>query len=205
MRIAILGGTFDPIHNGHIRVAQTVADTFGIDEVHFVPAFTPPHKARPGITSPFHRFAMVALAIAPYDRFRLSTMEVDRLEARYTVNTLELMHDRYPDAALLFITGTDLFAEIEEWKGYDRLFDLASFAIVNRPGNPMRHDLRSVQIVGVTAKTSPSRTPCVYYLPQLNEDISSTKLREQLREGRDVDEWIPSSVRAYIHTHELYS
>lgn len=205
MKIAILGGTFDPIHNGHLRVAQTVADTFGIDEVHFVPAFTPPHKARPEITSAFHRFAMVALAIAPHGRFRLSTMEVDRLEARYTVNTLELMHDRNPDAALLFITGTDLFVEIEEWSESDRLFELTSFAVVNRPGCPMRHDLRPVQIVGVHAETSLSRTPRVYYLPDLNEDISSTELREKLFDGRDVDEWIPPAVLAYIHTHKIYS
>ena len=205
MRIAILGGTFDPIHNGHLRVAQTVADTFGIDEVHFVPAFTPPHKARGEITSAFHRFAMVALTIASDDRFRLSTMEVDRLESRYTVDTLELMRDRYPDAALLFITGTDLFTEIEEWNESDLLFDLASFAVVNRPGCPMRHDLRSVQIVGVQAETSLSITPRVYYLPNLNEDISSTELREQLHAGGDVDKWIPPAVLAYIHTHKLYS
>jgi len=205
VRIAILGGTFDPIHNGHLRVAQTVVDTFGIDEVHFIPAFTPPHKARPEITSAFHRFAMVALAIASYDLFRVSTLEVDRLEARYTVNTLESMRDRYPDAALLFITGTDLFVEIEEWSESDRLFELASFAVVNRPGCPMRHDLRSLQIVAVKAKTTLSRTPRVYYLPNLNEDISSTKLREQLCDGRDVDEWIPRAVLAYIHAHKLYS
>ena len=148
---------------------------------------------------------MVALAIASHDRFRLSTLEVDRLELRYTVNTLELMHDRYPDAALLFITGTDLFVEIEEWKECDRLFELASFAIVNRPGNPMRHDLRSVQIVGAKAKMSLSRTPQVYYLPSLNEDISSTELRVQLYDGRTLDEWIPPAVLAYINTHKLYS
>ena len=102
-RIAILGGTFDPIHNGHLEAADTVARTFQVDEVHFVPAFSPPHKQSRGITSPFHRFAMVALATLPFDRFRTSTIEVDALEKRYTVETLEAMNRENPGAELLFI------------------------------------------------------------------------------------------------------
>jgi len=99
-RIAILGGTFDPIHNGHLAAAQTVATTFEVDEVHFVPAFSPPHKRSQGMTSPFHRCAMVALATVPFDRFRTSTLEVDALEERYTVQTLEAMRRSHPvDAA----------------------------------------------------------------------------------------------------------
>src|SRR5437667_2715233 len=98
MRIAILGGTFDPIHNGHLAAAQSVAETFHVDEVHFVPAFSPPHKQSRGITSPFHRFAMVALATVSFDRFRASAMEVDALEKRYTVETLEAMKQLHPGA-----------------------------------------------------------------------------------------------------------
>src|ERR1041384_7170016 len=105
MRIAILGGTFDPIHNGHLTAAQSVAETFQVDEVHFVPVFSPPHKPSRGITSPFHRFAMVALATIPVERFRTSTIEVDALERRYTVETLEKMKLAYPRSELLFIIG----------------------------------------------------------------------------------------------------
>src|SRR5467141_191317 len=83
MRIAILGGTFDPIHNGHLAAAQSVAETFQVDELHFVPAFTPPHKISQGITSPFHRFAMVALATVSIERCRTSTIEVDALELHF--------------------------------------------------------------------------------------------------------------------------
>lgn len=205
MKIAILGGTFDPVHRGHLRAAQTVADTFGVDEVHFIPAFTPPHKSQTGITSAFHRFAMVALAIAPFDRFRLSTIEVDRMERRYTVDTLELMHELYPRAALLFITGTDLYAEIEEWKSYRRLFDLASFAVVNRPGFPIREDIRPVEVVETAPKNALSETPRVYYLPYLDEDVSSTTVRERFREKTNVDSWLPTAVRNYITAHKLYS
>src|SRR5438093_3675281 len=101
-RIAILGGTFDPIHNGHLAAAQTVATTLQADEVHLVPAFSPPHKQSSGMTSPFHRCAMVALATVPFERFRTSTIEVDTLEKRYTVETLEAMRRVHPGADLLF-------------------------------------------------------------------------------------------------------
>src|SRR6185295_2139123 len=109
MRIAILGGTFDPIHNGHLAAAHSVVEAFQVDEVHFVPAFSPPHKQSKGITSPFHRFAMVALATLSFGRFRASTIEVDALEKRYTVETLEAMRQTYPGADLFFIVGTDMY------------------------------------------------------------------------------------------------
>src|SRR5438128_10230851 len=112
MRIAILGGTFDPIHNGHLAAAQSVAETFQVDELHFLPAFTPTHKISQGITSPFHRFAMVALATVSIERCRTSTIEVDALEKRYTVETIESMKKTYPEADLLFVTGTDMFQKM---------------------------------------------------------------------------------------------
>src|SRR6185295_18601419 len=118
MRIAILGGTFDPIHNGHLAAAQSVAEAFQVDEVHFVPAFSPPHKQGRGMTSPFHRFSMVVLATMPFKQFRTSTIEVDALEKRYTVETLEMMGKRFPGAELLFIVGTDMYQELETWKNF---------------------------------------------------------------------------------------
>src|SRR2546428_7054726 len=131
MRIAILGGTFDPIHNGHLAAAQSVAETFQVDELHFVPAFTPPHKISQGITSPFHRFAMVALATVSIERCRTSTIEVDALEKRYTVETLESMKKTYPDADLLFIIGTDMYQEIESWRSYRRRVGIANIRVVD--------------------------------------------------------------------------
>src|SRR5437899_13041235 len=137
-KIAILGGTFDPIHNGHLAAADTVASTFQVDEVHFVPAFSPPHKQSRGITSPFHRFSMVALATLPFDRFRTSTIEVDALEKRYTVETLEAMKKTHPGSELLFIIGTNMYQEIETWKNYKRLFELAHLMNVNMSEFPFR-------------------------------------------------------------------
>src|SRR6266566_3538668 len=193
-RIAILGGTFDPIHNGHLAAAQTVATTFEVDEVHFVPAFSPPHKRSQGMTSPFHRCAMVALATVPFDRFRTSTLEVDALEERYTVQTLEAMRRSHPGAELLFIIGTDMFQEIETWRNYRRLFELAHLVIVNRPGSAFREDVAPFQVL--TEKQPPSLPAKirVFYLPFVEQPISSTKIRDDRRRGADVSKWVPPLV-----------
>jgi nicotinate-nucleotide adenylyltransferase len=205
MKIAILGGTFDPIHNGHLAAAQSVAITFQVDEVHFVPAFSPPHKHVQQITSPFHRFAMVALATSPVDRFRTSTIEVDALEKRYTVQTLEAMKRSYPGAQLLFIIGTDMYQELESWKDYRKLFELAHLAIVNRPGFSFREDLAPFQVVTKIQAVPLPAEPAVFYLPFVEQPISSTEIRDDRRRGVQVSQWLPPMVWNYIEKHKLYS
>ena len=209
MRIAILGGTFDPIHNGHLASAQTVADIFQVNEVHFVPAFSPPHKQLREITSPFHRFAMVALATLPFNGFRTSTIEVDALGKRYTVETLEQMGRQYAGATLLFIVGTDMYQEIGTWKDYRHLFDLAHLVVVNRPGFPFREDIAPFQVLEekqpVTLPEGPSANNAVFYLPFVQQPISSTEIREDLKRGGEVRQWIPSQVWSYIEKNKLYS
>ena len=205
MKIAILGGTFDPIHNGHLAAAQSVAATFQVDEVHFVPAFSPPHKHIQQITSPFHRFAMVALATDPIDRFRTSTIEVDALEKRYTVQTLEAMKRSYPAAQMLFIIGTDMYQELESWKDYTRLFELAHLAIVNRPGFSFREDLAPFQLVRDIQTVPLPAQPAVFYLPFVEQPISSTEIRDDRRRGVQVSQWLPPMVWNYIEKHKLYS
>ena len=205
MKIAILGGTFDPIHNGHLAVAQSVATSFQVDEVHFVPAFSPPHKQVGGITSPFHRFAMVALATGSVDHFRTSTLEVDALEKRYTVQTLETMNVSYPGAQLLFVIGTDMYQEFESWKDFRRLFELAHLVVVNRPGFPFREDLAPFQVLNEKQTLSlPSKTT-VFYLPFVQQPISSTEIRDDYRRGAQASQWLPPMVCNYIEKHKLYS
>src|SRR4051812_16034939 len=205
MRIAILGGTFDPIHNGHLAAAQTVASTFQVDEVHFVPAFSPPHKQSRGITSPFHRFAMVALATVSFERFRTSTIEVDALEKRYTVETLEAMKQLHPGAELLFIIGTDMYQEIEAWKNFRRLFDLAHLVIVNRPGFPFREDVAPFQILHENQPVTLPKAATVFYLPFVQQPISSTEIRSDRKKGSEVRQWVPPLVWSYIERNKLYS
>ncbi|PYS42084.1 MAG: nicotinic acid mononucleotide adenylyltransferase [Acidobacteria bacterium] len=205
MRIAILGGTFDPIHNGHLAAAESVAETFQVDEVHFVPAFSPPHKEPRGITSPFHRFAMVALATVSFDRFRTSTIEVDVLERRYTVETLDAMKNAHPGADLLFIVGTDMYQEIETWKNYRRLFELAHLVIVNRPGFPFREDIAPHQILNDKQTTTLPQDAAVFYLPFVEQPISSTEIRDERKRGQQVSHWLPPTVWSYIEKNKLYS
>jgi nicotinate-nucleotide adenylyltransferase len=205
MRIAILGGTFDPIHNGHLAAARSVAETFQVDEVHFVPAFSPPHKQSRGITSPFHRYAMVALATISFDRFRTSTIEVDALEKRYTVETLEAMQQSYPGAELLFIIGTDMYQEIETWKNYRRLFELAHLVIVNRPGFPFRDDVAPFQILHEKQQVILPKDSTVFYLPFVQQPISSTEIRGDRKRGVEVSQWLPPLVWSYIERNKLYS
>ena len=200
-----MGGTFDPIHNGHLAAAQSVAETFQVDEVHFVPAFSPPHKQSRGITSPFHRFAMVALATLSIERFRTSTIEVDALERRYTVETLETMKKAYPDSEFLFIIGTDMYQEIETWKNFRRLFELAHLVIVNRPGFPFREDVAPFQILNEKQMVALPRKTGVFYLPFVRQPISSTEIRGDCRKGAEVRQWLPPLVWSYIERNNLYS
>ena len=204
MRIAILGGTFDPIHNGHLAAAHSVAETFQVDQLHFVPAFTPPHKVALGLTSPFHRFAMVALATVSIERFRTSTIEVDALEKRYTVDTLETMKRSHPGAELLFIIGTDMFQEIESWRNYRRLFELAHMVIVNRPGFPFRENVVPFQLLTEKKAVALPEKPAVFYLPFVRQPISSTEIRDERKRGADVSQWVPPLVWNYIEKNKLY-
>ena len=200
-----MGGTFDPIHNGHLAAAQSVAETFQADEVHFVPAFSPPHKQSRGITSPFHRFAMVALATVSSDRFRTSAIEVDALEKRYTVETLEAMQNTYPGAEFLFIIGTDMYQEIETWKDFRRLFELAHLVIVNRPGFPFREDVAPFQILHEKQSVSLPKDATVFYLPFVEQPISSTEIRGDRKRGAEVGHRLPPLVWSYIERNKLYS
>ncbi len=204
MRIAILGGTFDPIHNGHLAAARMVARTFEVDEVHFIPTFVPPHKPSTGITSPFHRFAMVALATEPFESFRVSAIEVDMLEARYSVDTIETMHQKYPGSRFVFITGTDMYNDIESWKEFRKLLGLTNFAVVHRPGFPMRDDIVPVEVIEQGAATMGEDTR-VYYFPSLEHKISSTEIRSEIKRGGDTSAWLSPTVRTYIEKHKLYA
>jgi nicotinate-nucleotide adenylyltransferase len=205
VRIAILGGTFDPIHNGHLAAAQSVSSAFRTDEVRFVPAFSAPHKQSHDSVSAFHRFAMVALAISPFEKFIVSTMEVDAMEKRYTVDTLERLHAESPNAELLFVLGTDMYRDFETWKNYRALFGLAHLIVVHRPGFAFREDLALHRVLGEGEPVTLSSTPGVFYLPFVEQPVSSTAIREACHRGDDASRWVPAAVWSYIEKHKLYS
>ncbi len=205
MRIAILGGTFDPIHNGHIAAARSVSSVFAADEVHFIPAYSAPHKQARESTSAFHRFAMVALAISPFEKFRVSTMEVDALAKRYTVDTLDEMRRSYAGVQMVFVMGTDMYQDFETWKDYRRIFTLTHIAVVHRPGYVFRTDLAPHRVAREDEVISLPEQPAVFYLPFVEQPVSSTSLREACRTGKDVRQWLAPPVSSYIERNRLYS
>jgi nicotinate-nucleotide adenylyltransferase len=157
------------------------------------------------MTSPFHRFAMVVLATMPFERFRTSTIEVDALEKRYTVETLELMTRGYPGADLLFVVGTDMYQEIETWKNFRSLFDLAHLVIVNRPGYPFREDIAPYRVLKPGDSVELPDVKCVFYLPFVEQPISSSEIRKDRKDGVEVRQWLAPDVWNYIEKNKLYS
>jgi nicotinate-nucleotide adenylyltransferase len=200
-----MGGTFDPIHNGHLAAAQSVSSLFQTDEVLFVPAFAAPHKQSLGMTSAFHRFAMAALATIPFRQFRTSTIEVDTFDRRYSVDTVELLQNTFPGADLIFIAGTDMYREIDTWKDYKGLLQRAHFAVVNRPGFAFREELAPFQVSQREAVAELPKTKTIFYLPFVEQPISSSAIRDNIRHGRDVRSWLPEQVWNYIEKNHLYS
>jgi len=147
---------------------------------------------------------MVALATVSIERFRTSTIEVDALEKRYTVDTLETMKRSHPGAELLFIIGTDMFQEIESWRNYRRLFELAHMVIVNRPGFPFRENVVPFQLLTEKKAVALPEKPAVFYLPFVRQPISSTEIRDERKRGADMSQWVPPLVWNYIEKNKLY-
>ena len=189
-RIGVMGGTFDPIHHGHLVAASEVAARFDLDEVVFVPTGEPSFKQHEGVTVAEHRYLMTVIATASNPRFTVSRVDIDRAGLTYTVDTLTDLHDQRPDAELLFISGADAVAQILEWKEADRLFDLARFVAVTRPGHRM-------SIAGLP----PGRVEMLE-VPALA--ISSTDVRKRASKGQPVWYLVPDGVVQYIAKHQLY-
>ena len=163
------------------------------------------HKQSHDAVSAFHRFAMIALAIVPFDTFRVSSIEVDSMEKRYTVDTLERMRLENPDGEMLFVLGTDMYRDLETWKNYRALFKLAHLVVVNRPGFAFREDLAPYRVIREGEQVTLPKTPGVFYLPFVEQPVSSTAFRERRQQDDDARRWIPTTVWNYIEKHKLYS
>ena len=188
-RLGIMGGTFDPIHHGHLVAASEVAAEFELDEVVFVPTGQPWQKSDRQVSPAEDRYLMTVVATASNPRFTVSRVDIDRPGATYTVDTLRDLRRLHPDAELFFITGADAMGQILTWKDVDELWDLAHFVGVTRPG----HDLSDM---GLGADVSLMEIPAMA--------ISSTDCRERVRRGRPVWYLVPDGVVQYIAKHHLY-
>lgn len=187
-RIGVMGGTFDPIHHGHLVAASEVAHSFDLDEVVFVPTGQPWHKDE--VSPSEHRYLMTVIATASNPDFTVSRVDIDRDGPTYTIDTLRDLKRERPDAELFFITGADAVAQILSWRDHDGLWDLAHFVAVSRPGHVLSTD-------GL-----PSADVSQLEVPALS--ISSTDCRDRVRSGEPVWYLVPDGVVQYIAKHHLY-
>lgn len=192
LRIGIMGGTFDPIHNGHLVAASEVAWNYDLDEVIFVPTGRPAFKLNKHVTNAEDRYLMTVIATSSNPRFTVSRVDIDRPGVTYTVDTLRDLYAKYPTAELLFITGADAVAEILRWKDADELFKLAKFVAVTRPG--YSSDLSHLHL--------PEDRVDVLEIPALS--ISSTDVRARAARHEPVWYLVPDGVVQYIAKHGLY-
>jgi nicotinate-nucleotide adenylyltransferase len=189
-KIGVMGGTFDPIHHGHLVAASEVADRFALDEVLFVPTGQPWQKTDRTVSPPEDRYLMTVIATASNPRFSASRIDVARSGPTYTVDTLSELHEALPDAELFFITGADALAQILSWRDVDRVFRYAHFVGVTRPGYELGDD------------HLPDGVASLVEVPAMA--ISSTACRERVAQGRPVWYLVPDGVVQYITTRGLY-
>ncbi|WP_082682939.1 nicotinate-nucleotide adenylyltransferase [Mycobacterium sp. GA-1285] len=196
-RLGVMGGTFDPIHNGHLVAASEVADLFGLDEVVFVPTGQPWQKDR-DVTPAEDRYLMTVIATASNPRFSVSRVDIDRGGPTYTKDTLRDLHALNPDADLYFITGADALASILTWQNWEDMFAIASFVGVSRPG----YDLDGKH-VAAAIKNLPDDALRLVEVPALA--ISSTDCRKRAEENRPIWYLVPDGVVQYVAKRKLYA
>lgn len=208
-RIGLLGGTFDPIHCGHVDAGRAADGALGFDELLVIPSNVPPHRTQPQ-ASAFHRLAMCALAVQDVPRWRTSDMELRDPSRSYTFATLQRIHEQgYDWRELFFILGADAFVEIESWKNFPAILDLAHFVVVSRPGLPigtLRDRLPALadRMVDVRSGDALAR-PSLILIDAPTADVSSTAIRQRLAAGESIAGMVPAAVAEYIEQHRLYA
>ena len=210
MTLGILGGTFDPIHNGHIAAADAAQQALDLDAITLIPSHVPPHRRDPVGAASEHRYAMAALVASERAGWSASRIEVDRQGASYTYDTLVKLRETVSvGAQYFFILGADAFAEIASWSRYPAVLDLAHFVVVSRPGitlDSLRERVPSafsLPFDGAQDK-QPSGETRVILLEANTPDISATDIRRRVRAGHSLSGLVPDAVADYISTHRLY-
>ncbi len=224
VRLGVIGGTFNPIHYGHLVAANEAWEAFALDTVIFVPAAVPPHKDLAEIIDPRHRLMMAILATVSHPHFVVSSVEIERPGASYTVDTIAQLKGRYPEPpTVYFILGIDAFLEIASWRQPDVLLGSCHTIVTSRPGhnlhervaNPLRELSRMYPrlifdpLAGEGPLDSPGfrvcGTPYQIFLQEVSGlDISSTDIRQRVKTGRSLRYLLPDSVDAYIRKYQLY-
>jgi nicotinate-nucleotide adenylyltransferase len=211
LRLGVLGGTLDPVHHGHLAAARAAAETLSLDRVWLMPSHEPAHKAAPS-ASPWHRFAMAALAASDDPRLEVSDLELARPGPTYTYDTLRtLMDEGLTPSQLFFITGADAFAAIDTWYRFPEVLDAGHFVIVTRPGHhlPARvvaHPVIAPRLRRAGHETDQEFSTCgIWPIEAATPDISSSEIRERILTGQEIGNDVPASVAVHIRRHGLYT
>jgi len=209
-RVGILGGTFDPIHRGHLDVGAAAQQALGLAHLLLIPSSTPPHRD-PAVASGYHRFAMAAMAAAGRPGWSVSDLELQSAAPSYTTTTLQKFLDGgYAAANLYFVIGADAFADIRSWKDYPRVLDRANFAVVSRPGAGVREMPARLPELAARMTTAPPEPPSgrssmIVLIDAPTADVSSTAIRRRLRAGESITGMVDPRVEQHIEQHGLYT
>ncbi|MFP4201133.1 MAG: nicotinate-nucleotide adenylyltransferase [Clostridia bacterium] len=199
LSVGVMGGTFDPIHYGHLVAAESAYESFHLSEVIFVPAGDPPHKSDNDVTPAEHRLKMASLATDDNPHFCVSPIEVERAGLSYTIDTMRSFREKYgPSVDLYFITGIDAILQIPEWNNTEGLFEICRFIAATRPGYSLRELNRFRQ------RLDPRYRERIIALEVPALAISSTDLRRRVAEGKSIRYLVPDLVAEYIHEQGLY-
>ena len=198
MKVGIMGGTFDPIHNGHLVTAEAVRDTLNLDEVLFIPSARPPHKTDRNITSPEHRLSMTVLATCFHPEFRVSTIEIMRNGPSYAVDTIDALKKEYVNGTeFYFILGADAALELSTWHNAQELIEKCSFIAATREGT-------DIDIKALEAQFNGAAKGHILRVETPKIEISSTDIRDKIKRGRSIRYLVPDTVEAYIRKERLY-
>lgn len=212
MRTGLLGGSFNPVHNAHLRIAEEALAACLLDRVIFIPAADPPHKPLAGNVSFEHRSTMVRLAIAGHPGFEMSTIEAERGGKSYSIDTIRTYRERQPEEELFFIIGGDSFMEIGTWHRYDEIFRSCNLVVVERPGCPVTNRLDALPeavrgeftLESETGRLKHYSGMALIFITGAPLDISSTEIRRLAAGGADLTRYVPHDVAEYISQQRIY-
>jgi len=213
-KVGLFGGTFDPIHFGHLRAAEEIREILDLEKIYFIPTSVPPHKITPEMASPHDRLEMLKLALNDNNFLCILDIEIKRGGKSYTIDTIQYLSQTFPLLDCYLIVGSDLFSGIETWKDYKNLFTISNFAVIERPGFvvdfpamlplEIRDDFRYYK-QNKNLSLYINKSSKVLSIVKINGlEISSTKIRELIKTSKSIKYLVPSSVEAYILAHNLY-
>ncbi|MFO7612745.1 MAG: nicotinate-nucleotide adenylyltransferase [Clostridia bacterium] len=199
MKIGIMGGTFNPIHNGHMEMACEAAEKFGLDDILLIPTGNPPHKADDPVLSKYERYEMCLLAAAPHDNVIVSSLEIERDSTTYTIDTLNELEASYGIRdGIYFIIGGDTVFQLETWRDFREVFKKCSFIVFGRSG------IGDGKIRDEAERLKQEHGAEIFHVPGAISPVSSSDIRERLIRGDSIEGMVPLSVGEYIRRHNLY-